>query len=101
MKNQKFSSLELEVLCRNNGFKADNSPYVLDFEMSPMRVLFSQNDLLGLLSVSQNLQIVGTYRLTLYGFPVIVVDIQIMIESLFVQPYVLLKTKITKLYHGS
>lgn len=74
---EKFTVADLKELCEKHSKTGKSeTPYVLTYETSPhIRILFTQRKLFEYIQISPNIHIDGTYKLNIYGFPVIVIGI--------------------------
>lgn len=70
-----FSISDLVELCQLSEYNNNEEAFILAFDTSPVKVLFTHKKLLESLYKSQNVHIDATYKLNIYGFPVIVVGI--------------------------
>lgn len=69
-----ISANQLDDFCKSITFENDQKPFIISYSLSPIRILISSIKAMTFLSKSNNLQIDATYKLTMYGFLVIVVD---------------------------
>lgn len=68
-------------------------PYILDYEIKPLKILFTSNKLVTYLSLSTNIHIDSTYKLTLYGFPVIIVGVSDVNRRFYCSPICLVENE--------
>lgn len=71
--NLNISESKFDQICQTFQFKDDSSPFILSYSSSPIRIFVASQESLGFLSKSHNIHIDATYKLNIYGFPVIVV----------------------------
>ncbi|KAG0441422.1 hypothetical protein DMUE_1064 [Dictyocoela muelleri] len=94
-------SSDVIELCHKNLFKNEETPYVTSYETTCLKVLLTKKSLLRDLQNSTNIHIDGTYKLNIYGFPVIVIGFTDFKQKIFfVLPSVLLRMKTLKLIPG-
>ncbi|KAG0437359.1 hypothetical protein DMUE_3738 [Dictyocoela muelleri] len=74
---KEFNTFDIVALSQIYGYKDSRTPYVIAYEIDPIRVLIVQDQLLKDLWRSPNLHIDGTYKLTIYGFLIIIIIIGI------------------------
>jgi hypothetical protein len=72
-KADEFSQNDFVQMCENFTYSNDSEPFILSYSSSPIRLLITTTNSLIYLSKADNLHLDATYKLTLYGFPVIVV----------------------------
>ncbi len=66
-------------MCENHKHAEDTNPFIISYSLKPVRLFVTSTNSLLNLAKADNIQLDATYKLTLYGFPVIVVgfsDIQ-------------------------